>query len=870
MVPDRNKMSALMRQYLATKDEYEDCILMCRVGDFYEMFFEDAKTASRELDLVLTGKDCGLEERAPMCGVPYHASESYISRLVGKGYKVAICEQTEDPKEAKGLVKREVIRVITPGTTTDESLLDSRPTNYMCTISKNENDSALCLADVSTGEILVTFLKDDKGNVNLISELNRFLPVEIILNMGAISDKGLYEYIKDKIGALCFSCDESYFEYRNSLLAIQTQFGKESDKVSENPLLTGALGALTSYLWETQKTEITHMKEITFFEASRFMEIGSSAQRNLELVENMRDGGKKGTLFNVLDKTCTLVGRRTLKSWILRPLTDVFKIKMRHNAVGEAAEKLILRTEIRELMDGMNDIERIVSRVSLGTVNPRDLVALKNTLKRLPSLKSKCSQFKSELLSSQNEEINTLEKLTDLIDRAIIDKDTPVTVREGKIIKEGFSEQIDYLNRLIKGSQEILREIETRERERTGISKLKVSYNKVFGYYIEVSNVNLSKVPPEYIRKQTLTNGERFITEELKEVEKDVLSAGEKVVRLEYEAFLKVVSAVSDNIAEIQKTSKAIGVIDVICSLAKVAVDNSYTMPEIDNSDIIEIKDGRHPVVELLLKDELFVPNDTFLFGKKDSTAIITGPNMAGKSTYMRQVALIALMAQMGSFVPAKSCKMGIVDKIFTRVGAFDDLSTGRSTYMVEMSEVAEIIDKATEKSLIILDEIGRGTSTYDGLSMARAVVEYCCETIKARTLFATHYHELTELEDSLDGAKNYCVAVKKRGDDIVFLRKIIRGGADESYGIEVAHLAGIKESVIKRAKEILNQIEKGEREDSSPKTEALWQINVCDEANNEILKRLKMMDITTISPLEALNLLNELKSKAEEIRKED
>lgn len=867
MIQDRSKMSAMMRQYLATKDEYEDCILLYRVGDFYEMFFDDAKTASKELDLVLTGKDCGLDERAPMCGVPFHAADNYISRLVSKGYKVAICEQVEDPKEAKGLVHRDVIRIVTPGTTTDEALLDSRPTNYMCAINKSPDEAALAVADVSTGEVLVTKLLVSDGNGELISELDRFAPVEIILNSNAMADKELLTYIQEQTKALCFSCDESYFEYKNANCVVKSQFESESGKVTGDELITGALGALMAYIRETQKVELTHIKEINFFETGRFMELGSTAQKNLELVENMHDKSKRGTLMSVLDMTCTTMGRRTLKNWILRPLTDTVKIKMRQDAVGEMAEKLILRTDIRSLISSVNDIERIVSRVSLKTVNPRDLVALKNSLMVLPALLEQCSKFTSDFLKRQADNIDTLSELANLIDRAIKDVDTPITVREGKIIKEGFSEEIDYLNKLLSGSKSVLAEIEKRERERTGIPKLKVGYNKVFGYYIEVSNVNLSKVPDNYIRKQTLTNGERYITEELKEVEKDVLSAAEKVVRLEYDAFMTVVSEVSKKISEIQRTSKAIGTIDVICSLSEVAVKNSYCMPVVDNSDCLEIKGGRHPVVEKMTGTEIFVPNDTYLKRGSDTMAIITGPNMAGKSTYMRQVALIALMAQIGSFVPATECRIGMVDKIFTRVGASDDLSSGRSTYMVEMSEVAEIINNATSKSLIILDEIGRGTSTFDGLSMAWSIVEYCTKKIKARTLFATHYHELTELEDIIPGVKNYCIAVKKRGDDIIFLRKIIRGGADESYGIEVAHLAGIKESIIKRAKEILEKLESDNGQVIYHHKEKLpqEQINLDQMAAEKIIDRLKMIDLTATTPIEALNLLNELKILAEE-----
>lgn len=864
MITDRTKLSAMMRQYLSTKDEYEDCILMYRVGDFYEMFFDDAKTASRELDLILTGKDCGMEERAPMAGVPFHAADTYIARLVSKGYKVAICEQVEDPKDAKGLVKRDVIRVVTPGTITDESVLQNRATNYMCAVMLAGENAALAIADVSTGEVLVTALSGDTAELE--SEIDRFRPVEILLNGEAFADSRLMDYLNEKTEALCFSCDESYFGYENSKLLLLGHFGSETEKVLPDPLITGALGALISYIEETQKVPLSHMKEITVFDANRFMELGSTALRNLELVENMRDKTKRGTLLSVLDKTCTTMGHRTLKSWMLRPLIDRVKIQKRLDAVGEMTEKLVARSDLRSLIGGASDFERIASRVSLGTVNPKDLLALKQSLMLLPELKALLGKFSADLIRKESEQIVPLSELTKLLDAAIEEKDTPASVREGKIIKEHYSEEIDYYRNLMKGSKEILAGIEQRERERTGIGKLKVGFNKVFGYYIEVSTVNLDKVPDDYIRKQTVTNGERYITEELKNVEKDVLSASEKVVQLEYAAFMDIVHTVEKEILTIQKISRAIGVLDTLASLAEVAVRQSYCMPKVDDSDTIEIRDGRHPVVEQFLKGELFVPNDTVLSVKEDAVAIITGPNMAGKSTYMRQVALIALMAQMGSFVPATACRIGIVDKIFTRVGASDDLSTGRSTYMVEMSEVAEICDNATKKSLIILDEIGRGTSTYDGLAMAWAIVEYCAEKIHARTLFATHYHELTALEGILPRTKNYCIAAKKRGNTIIFLRKIVRGGADESYGIEVARLSGVKESIVNRAKEILQTVESGDREKERTAAKQPDQMALSSMASDVIADRLRMIDIQTLSPLEALNILNELKNKVSEM----
>ncbi len=856
------ELTPMMRQYVAVKKEYADTILMYRLGDFYEMFFEDALLASKELEITLTGRDCGQEERAPMCGVPFHAVDSYISKLVSKGHKVAICEQVEDPKTAKGIVKREVIRVITPGTILDDGLLNSRTTNYMASIFREGNDSGVTFADVSTGEILGTTLFDDPTCEKLLSELSRFSPVEIALGGAAIGNKKIDEYIKARSQALVFTYDAALAE-KNAKESLNAQL-KNSDAITDR-LLKISTAALIDYLVETQKSHMAHLNEITLYTSCEFVDIDSASQRNLELVETMRDKAKRGSLFWVLDHTKTAMGARMLKQWILRPLVNAASINNRLCGVEEIVNNLSWREDLGDSLTGVYDMERLMSRVSMGTANARDLSALRTSLLKLPTLSKLLKEAQSTILSIQAAKLDTLEDIYDLLDRAIVDE-PPISLRDGGLIKEGYSEDIDALRHAATDGRSYIASLEVRERDKTGIKNLRVKYNKVFGYYIEISASNLSKVPEDYIRKQTITNGERYITAELKEIESTVLGASEKLISLEYEEFISVRNRICDEMERISQTAHAISVTDVLYSLATAAVKNSYSKPVVNLSDRLIIKDGRHPVVEKMLSDSLFVPNDTTLDCENNCTAVITGPNMAGKSTYMRQTALIALMAQIGSFVPAKSCECGIIDKIFTRIGASDDLASGQSTFMLEMNEVSHILKNATKKSLCILDEIGRGTSTYDGLSIAWAVIEHISLKIGAKTLFATHYHELTVLENTIKGVINYNTACKKRGDDITFLRKIVRGSTDDSFGIEVAKLAGVPEGVVKRAKQVLKAVEGDE---SPKKIGASITENVAEDVpmqmdftafeNNKLIDALKEIDITTLTPIEALNKLYQL-----------
>jgi len=856
------ELTPMMKQYVAVKKECPDAILMFRLGDFYEMFFEDAIVASKELEITLTGRDCGQEERAPMCGVPFHAADSYIARLVAKGHKVAVCEQMEDPKSAKGIVKREIIRVVTPGTILDDGLLNARKTNYMASVCRENGISAVCFADVSTGELLGTTLYDDMDSSKLINELARFSPVEIALGGKGGVDRRINEYISGRTSALCFTYDAEETK-QGAKERVASQIKNASD-ITESLLLTAA-AALFDYLVETQKSQLMHIREINIYTAQEFVDIDAASQRNLELVETMRDKTKRGSLFWVLDHTETAMGARMLKQWILRPLVNAASVNNRLLSVEEIYSDMPWREELGEALKGINDIERLMSRVSMGSANARDLLALKNSFFRLPFLSKLLCSARSSVLSVQAAKLDTLEDISDLIERAI-DDDAPISLREGKIIKQGYDEEIDRLKTAAKEGHSYITGLEARERERTGIKNLKVKYNKVFGYYIEVSASNLSKVPDDYIRKQTITTGERFITAELKEIENTVIGASEKLVALEYSEFVKIREKICAEIERIEKTARAIAITDAIRSLAVAAVKNNYVKPEVGMSDKLVIEDGRHPVVEKVLKDSLFVPNDTTLDCGENNIAVITGPNMAGKSTYMRQTALIALMAQMGSFVPARRCECGIIDKIFTRIGASDDLASGQSTFMLEMNEVSYILKNATKKSLCILDEIGRGTSTFDGLSIAWAVIEYIAKKTGAKTLFATHYHELTALEGKIAGVINYNTACKKRGDDITFLRKIVRGGTDDSFGIEVAKLAGVPETVIKRAKEVLNSIESGdkgvkagEKIAENISAESSPQIGFESFENSRIVDALKAIDVTTLTPIEAMNKLYEL-----------
>lgn len=877
MAKNDGKLSPMMTQYFQIKNQYDDAILFFRLGDFYEMFFEDAKIASQELDLVLTGRDCGQEERAPMCGVPFHSADSYIAKLVSRGYKVAICEQMEDPATVKGLVKRDVIRIITPGTVIESSMLEDGSNNYLCSVYYGEKDLGVCFADISTGEFHITSLQSEDMENKLVNQLSTYSPKEIIINNKALDLNSLQNFAK-RINASVEILDDSVFDFESaSSLIIETLDKDEISSLSigHSKSCVSALGAVISYLKETQKkNEIEVPSEIDFYDEEQYMNLDISARRNLELTKSMMTGDKKHSLLWVIDLTKTAMGKRMIKSWLERPLMSITKITKRQNAVGELADSPMLRDSVRDALTGINDIERLMTRIAYGTANAKELKSLQATIEKLPCLKSALSHTSSGLLKEIYSHIDLLEDVRELIDNSIVDE-PPFSVREGGMIKAGYNDELDALKSIMTDGAGVIASIENEQRELTGIPKLKVGYNRVFGYYIEVSNSYKEMVPETYIRKQTLTNCERFITQELKDLEGKIIGAKDRSIALEYEIFSSVRDTISAEVKRIQSTAKALAVLDVLASFAQVAVNNNYVCPVISNDGVIEIKDGRHPVVEALLDGAPFVPNDTLLDLEDNRCSIITGPNMAGKSTYMRQIALITLMAQIGSFVPAKSAKISIVDAIFTRVGASDDLATGQSTFMVEMNEVAEILKNATSSSLIILDEIGRGTSTFDGMSIARAVLEYVCKkrTLGAKALFATHYHELTDMEGLLDGVKNYSIAVKKRGDDITFLRRIVRGGADQSFGIEVAKLAGVPDAVVKRAKVILKELEKNAvkiefkaEESVIEEEENEIQYNFTANGKDEILEILKTVDVNTLTPIEAMQTLYDLKKKAQEL----
>ena len=877
MAKNDGKLSPMMTQYFQIKNQYDDAILFFRLGDFYEMFFEDAKIASQELDLVLTGRDCGQEERAPMCGVPFHSADSYIAKLVSRGYKVAICEQMEDPATVKGLVKRDVIRIITPGTVIESSMLEDGSNNYLCSVYYGEKDLGVCFADISTGEFHITSLQGEDMENKLVNQLSTYSPKEVIINNKALDLNSLQNFAK-RINASVEILDDSVFDFESaSSLIIETLDKDEISSLSigHSKSCVSALGAVISYLKETQKkNEIEVPSEIDFYDEEQYMNLDISARRNLELTKSMMTGDKKHSLLWVIDLTKTAMGKRMIKSWLERPLMSITKITKRQNAVGELADSPMLRDSVRDALTGINDIERLMTRIAYGTANAKELKSLQATIEKLPCLKSALSHTSSGLLKEIYSHIDLLEDVRELIDNSIVDE-PPFSVREGGMIKAGYNDELDALKSIMTDGAGVIASIENEQRELTGIPKLKVGYNRVFGYYIEVSNSYKEMVPETYIRKQTLTNCERFITQELKDLEGKIIGAKDRSIALEYEIFSSVRDTISAEVKRIQSTAKALAVLDVLASFAQVAVNNNYVCPVISNDGVIEIKDGRHPVVEALLDGTPFVPNDTLLDLEDNRCSIITGPNMAGKSTYMRQIALITLMAQIGSFVPAKSAKISIVDAIFTRVGASDDLATGQSTFMVEMNEVAEILKNATSSSLIILDEIGRGTSTFDGMSIARAVLEYVCKkrTLGAKALFATHYHELTDMEGLLDGVKNYSVAVKKRGDDITFLRRIVRGGADQSFGIEVAKLAGVPDAVVKRAKVILKELEKNAvkiefkaEESVIEEEENEIQYNFTANGKDEILEILKTVDVNTLTPIEAMQTLYDLKKKAQEL----
>lgn len=863
------KLSPMMQQYFEIKERYKDTVLFFRLGDFYEMFYDDAINCSKELELTLTGKDCGQEERAPMCGVPYHAADQYIDKLIEKGYKVAICEQVEDPSQAKGIVRRDVIRVVTAGTVTDSKMLDEKNNNFLCTVCKIGKTVGMSYVDVTTGDLYATELSYDTNKV--ISELSRYIPSEIICNREFAKDTELSKFISEKFFCNVGVEDDCYFDPSFAKKRVSEQFGEETmQSVSGYKCAFLSVGAMLEYLSKTQMCKLPHIQKIRFYTSDEYMDIDFSSRRNLEITSTMRNNKKRGSLLWVLDDTKTSMGARMLRSWIDKPLLNVLTIKNRLSAVEELTKLTIVRNEIRACLSSVSDIERLISRVVTGSANCRDLLAIKSSFSRVPEIMENVSRLNSPYIDFVKENLDDLSDICEILEMAIEDN-PPMTVKEGGIIKTGYNEHVDNYKKAMTDGKSWLAGIEQKEREKTNIKNLKIGFNKVFGYYIEVSKSNINLVPDTYIRKQTLTNGERYITEELKEVENAILGAEEKICSLEYSLFCEIRQIVSDAHIRISSTAKALAVIDVLCSFAEIAVKNNYCMPVVDMSDKIEIKDGRHPVVEKVLNgQQLFVPNDTFL-SNDDRISIITGPNMAGKSTYMRQVALIVLMAQIGCFVPAKSAHIGIVDKIFTRVGASDDLASGQSTFMVEMSEVANILDNATKKSLLILDEIGRGTSTYDGLSIAWAVVEYIADTKKlgAKTLFATHYHELTELESKLSGVKNYCIAVKKRGEDIIFLRKIIKGGADESYGVEVAKLAGVKNEVIVRAREIAKRLSVINTDINSSENlieNTNEQLDFKEFNNIDIVKKLQDTDVTTMTPIEALNKLYELKTEADKL----
>ena len=872
-------LSPMMQHYVATKEEYKDCILFYRLGDFYEMFFEDAEKVSRELELTLTGKDCGLEERAPMCGIPYHAADTYINRLVEKGYKVAICEQVEDPKQAKGIVKREVVRIVTPGTTLDAQGLDESKNNYIMCIVCVGDSFGISIADISTGECMVTELDKER---KLLDEINKFMPAEIICNQALLVSGVDTEDLRARLGICINPLEDWYFDDDLCRRILMEHFHTSTIEglgIADYESGTIAAGALFQYLYETQKSDMAHMTSLTPYVTDRFMLIDSSSRRNLELVETLREKQKRGSLLWVLDKTKTAMGARLLRSYVEQPLIDAGEIELRLAAVEALCDQAMIRDEIREYLQPVYDLERLVSRISYQSANPRDLISFKTSLQMLPFLKQLLHSFPDGLLKELDDEMDDLADLQELIEASIVD-DPPFLMKEGGIIKDGYNETVDNYRNAKKEGKQWLSELEASEREKTGIRTLKVKFNKVFGYYIEVTNSFKDLVPDYYTRKQTLTNAERYITPKLKELEDMILGAEDRLYALEYDLFCKIRDTVAKEVVRIQKTAHAIAMLDVFASLSYVASRNQYVRPKLNTKGKIDIKDGRHPVVEQMIPNDMFISNDTLLDNGEHRVSIITGPNMAGKSTYMRQTALIVLMAQIGSFVPAREANIGICDRIFTRVGASDDLASGQSTFMVEMTEVANILRNATPNSLLILDEIGRGTSTFDGLAIAWAVIEHVAnpKLLGAKTLFATHYHELTELEGKLPGVHNYCIAVKEKGDDIVFLRKIVKGGADKSYGIQVARLAGVPESVLKRAKELVDQLSDADitaavkdlaSQGKSKKQKVTYdevdaqQMSLFDTVQDDsIIEEIRELDISNLTPMDALNTLYRLQNK--------
>lgn len=859
----------MMLQYLEVKKQFPDAILFYRLGDFYEMFFDDAKLASRVLELTLTGRDCGEAERAPMCGVPFHAADTYISRLVGKGYKVVICEQMEDPATAKGLVKRDIVRIVTPGTVTDNVMLPETKNNYLCAICIQANECGMAFADASTGDVYATVLTGGELVKRIISECEAYSPRELLINAADGDYPALTDYFRNRLNAVINFGNEQSFNEQDARKRIERQFSKSAAQLGISSGITvSAVGALLGYIAETQKRDVSYIKNINVYSEGQYLELDPNTRRNLELCETMRQKEKRGTLLWVLDKTKTSMGARLLRKWIEFPLINTNAISRRQDAVGELKDNYMMREEIANQLSSVLDIERLMTKIVYGTANAKDLRAVNASLSIISPVKTLLSEAREPELKKLCASLDPLDDLTELIERSIVD-DPPFSVREGKMIRPEADEELSRLHDILDNSREYLEKLVQDEREKTGISKLKYGYNRVFGYYLEITNANRpDKLPDNFIRKQTLAGAERYITPELKELEATILGASDRICALEYDIFCRVRDKIADNSEKIQQNASALALLDVYCSLAEVALKNNYVRPEIALDDRIIIKDGRHPVVEQFVRDSYFVPNDTELDTQNNRLMLITGPNMAGKSTYMRQVALITLMAQIGSFVPAHEAHIGIVDKLFTRVGASDDLALGQSTFMLEMTEVAYILKNATRRSLIIYDEIGRGTSTFDGMSIARAVAEYTCgKKLGARTLFATHYHELTELEGSYQGVVNYNIAARKKGDDVIFLRKIVRGGADDSYGIEVAKLAGVPNEIIKRAKEILaslseqvlsstgNRQLKNESENGSESS-----VSFADLAENEVISKLKAYDLNTASPIETMNFIFELK----------
>lgn len=875
------ELTPMMQQYIETKKEYKDCILFYRLGDFYEMFYEDALTASKELEITLTGKNCGQEEKAPMCGIPHHAVDGYLNKLVSKGYKVAICEQVEDPKMAKGIVKREVIRIVTPGTNLNVQSLEETKNNYLMSISYFPNKIGISVADVTTGDYYLTEVEDIR---RLMDEINKYMPSEIICNDAFMVSGMDVDDLRNRLKIALYPLEAHFFDDDSCRKCLMRHFHVQvltGLGIEDFPVGMVAAGALLQYLYETQKTSLAHFTHISPYLTNKYMLLDSSTRRNLELTETLREKQKRGSLLWVLDKTKTAMGARTLRSYIEQPLVDMDAIAMRQDAVDTLCGNSVARDEIREYLNPIYDLERLLGKVSYKTANPRDLIAFRNSLEMLPHIKTVLQDLNSRLLTNINKDIDDLEDIYALIDSAIVE-DPPIAIKEGGIIKEGYAADIDSLKNAKTEGKNWLAALEEEDRERSGIKNLKIKYNRVFGYYFEVTNSYLSMVPEDYVRKQTMTNAERYTTPRLKELEDTILNAEDKLYTLEYETFCKIRDSIAAEIERIQKTAKAIAALDVFASLSLVAERNQYVRPRINEKGTIHIKDGRHPVVEKMIVNDMFIANDTYLDNNKNCISVITGPNMAGKSTYMRQAALIVLMAQIGSFVPASSADVGIVDRIFTRVGASDDLASGQSTFMVEMNEVANILRNATSKSLLVLDEIGRGTSTFDGLSIAWAVIEHISnrKILGAKTLFATHYHELTELEGKMSNVNNYCIAVKEKGDDIVFLRKIVKGGADKSYGIQVAKLAGVPDMVIDRAKEIVEQLSDN---DITEKVQNIAVDNKCDKKtgkktydeldleqislfdtvrDEDVLKELKEIDVTNLTPLDALNTLYRLQNK--------